>query len=302
MRYVSSSVLTTWSEYIDQIQFIDRADNTYYNLAGISMISAIFGDSNVQMNMPLTSFANYWDKILSLNGSFKTEMNQHAEDCQYTSYIDTYLQFPPLQIAFPRLDYPDTYSHCDFLLPIHDAAAAVNPCFSWYAVNQQCPTLWSVLGPADGSQYVPPGQKDYFDRPDVQAAIHVDVGTNWTECSPYVFRDPGTGELNPGDGYSMPPALNGILQKVIEYTNNTIFGSGNLDMLIPTNGSLLALQNLTWNGLQGFQQYPGREFFVPYHREYNQGAMAGAGVVGKWGVERGVTFYQVQLAGHELPR
>jgi hypothetical protein len=27
-----------------------------------------------------------------------------------------------------------------------------------------------------------------------------------------------------------------------------------------------------------------------------------AGVVGTWGRERGLTFYEVELAGHELPR
>lgn len=42
-------------------------------------------------------------------------------------------------------------------------------------------------------------------------------------------------------------------------------------------------------------------FFVPYRAEQNRGAMAGAGSLGVWGSERGVTFYEVLLAGHELP-
>lgn len=56
-----------------------------------------------------------------------------------------------------------------------------------------------------------------------------------------------------------------------------------------------------WNGLQGLQSYPGTPFYTPYHPEYNGGALAGAGYLGLWGAERGLTFYQVQLAGHELP-
>ncbi|KAL9021867.1 MAG: hypothetical protein Q9180_008586 [Flavoplaca navasiana] len=63
----------------------------------------------------------------------------------------------------------------------------------------------------------------------------------------------------------------------------------------------MALQNITWNGQQGFQTYPATEFYTPYHPEYNDGALAGAGYLGLWGSERGLTFYQVQLAGHELP-
>lgn len=58
---------------------------------------------------------------------------------------------------------------------------------------------------------------------------------------------------------------------------------------------------MTWNGAQGLQSYPGTEFYVPYHPEYNGGALSGAGNVGFWGSERGLTFYTVQLAGHELP-
>lgn len=49
-----------------------------------------------------------------------------------------------------------------------------------------------------------------------------------------------------------------LLSRVIEYTNNVIIGSGGLDLLVPTNGTLLALQNVTWGGSQGFQERPSR--------------------------------------------
>lgn len=59
---------------------------------------------------------------------------------------------------------------------------------------------------------------------------------------------------------------------------------------------------MTWNGLQGFQRYPqDHDFYVPYHQEYNSGRLSEAGIVGQWGYERGLTYYEVQLAGHELP-
>jgi carboxypeptidase D len=50
------------------------------------------------------------------------------------------------------------------------------------------------------------------------------------------------------------PATNNLLSHMIEYTGNVIIGSGGLDMLIPTNGTLLVLQNVTWGGVQGFQR------------------------------------------------
>jgi len=49
---------------------------------------------------------------------------------------------------------------------------------------------------------------------------------------------------------------------MIEYTGNVIIGSGGLDMLIPTVGTLLILQQTTWQGLQGFQGPPDSEVSI----------------------------------------
>ena len=54
------------------------------------------------------------------------------------------------------------------------------------------------------------------------------------------------------------PATNSLLSRMIEYTGNVIIGSAGLDMLIPTNGTLLVLQNVTWGGVQGFQRRPAK--------------------------------------------
>ena len=96
----------------------------------------------------------------------------------------------------------------------------------------------------------------------------------------------------PPDGdQSLGPVQDGVLRRGIEYTNNATIGVGNLDYILPTNGTLLALQNLS---------YPrDRELLVTYDRETNQGSLAASGVVGRWGHERGLTFYQVDYAGHQ---
>ena len=156
-----------------------------------------------------------------------------------------------------------------------------------------CPYAYSVLG-ADAFGYEPPGAVTYFNRPEVQKAIHA-PSKNWTLCANGVFANNGTNRR--GD-LSLGPALTGVLQRVVESTNNTIIGQGQLDFVLMTNGTLLAIQNLTWNGLQGFQQPPDIDFYVPYHQEYNQGALTGAGIVGTYRTERGLTFSSVQLAGH----
>jgi carboxypeptidase D len=128
----------------------------------------------------------------------------------------------------------------------------------------------------------------------------------------------GGPNLFPHHDKSVPSAL-GPLPSVIERTNNTIISHGDLDFLLFTEGTLTTIQNMTWNGLQGFQSAPPAtdNLFVPYHQslgeiqQYVNGAIphspaftdtAGSGLQGKWHTERGLTFVEVTLAGHEIPQ
>ncbi|KAK5685883.1 hypothetical protein LTS10_001996 [Elasticomyces elasticus] len=263
-------------------------------LAGIAINDPIIGDGTNQQMVVQVPYVDYWQKLLYLNESFIERIHARQDECGYSDYLDTYLTYPPPQTPFPTLAEPsrkNNYS-CDQFDSIYEAILEVNPCFGESSIAnvefRDVVMLTSVYG-----DYIPTGFTVFFNRTDVQTAINAPVGTNWAQCNNGVF-------LGSGD-QSLGPAQNGVLQRVIEYTNNTIIGSGNLDMLLNTNGTLLAIQNMTWNGLQGLQSYPDTPFYVPYHPEYNGGALSGAGIVGSWGYERGVTFYQVQLAGHELP-
>lgn len=155
----------------------------------------------------------------------------------------------------------------------------------------------SYRGDAD-----PAPKTNYFNRTDVQKAINAPVGTAWRPCATkpvFVTNDTNSRSRD----QSPPVAQTDILTKVIEATNNVIIGSGNLDALLTTNGTILALQNMTWNGHQGFTKYPGdHALFVPYHvNNWNPGSKAGHGVLGSWGEERGLIFYQVRSAGHFVP-
>lgn len=249
-------------------------------------------------------YVNYWQNIFYLNETFLDAMNERADFCNYTSYLEKYLTFPPPQEKFPVLPdpyYDENYT-CDVFDDIYAAVLEVNPCFNIYHITETCPHPWSVMGIINTGDYSPPGLSVYFNRSDVQAAINAPP-TNWMQCTDTnVFANtPTRNETSPSSDQSLGPAQNGVLQRVIEYTNNTIIGSGNLDLLLNTNGTLLAIQNMTWHGLQGLQEYPSEPFYTPYHPEYNGGSVAAAGFLGSWGSERGLTFYQVQLAGHELP-
>lgn len=151
------------------------------------------------------------------------------------------------------------------------------------------------------------GPNNYFNRSDVQKAVHAPP-TNYAIC--------GDNTLFP-DGDLSDPSSYTALPSVIERTNNVVVGSGLLDYLLLTNGTLMALNNMTWNGAQGFTKAPSDLFFVPYNPFINQvinetetqpipatpvGLQAGAGYMGVTHTERGLTWVTVDLAGHEIPQ
>ncbi|USP74949.1 serine carboxypeptidase [Curvularia clavata] len=280
--------------------FINAKNKKYWNLAGISINDPIIGDETVQQQVVIQPYAEFWQNLLFLNDTFMERSRKHNEDCGYTQYMDKYFRFPPPKGPFPVLpavSNANNYS-CDQFDNFYGAIQEVNPCFNIYHISDMCPFRYSQLGIVNPGDYSPPGAQIYFNRTDVKLALHASPNSNWQQCTDTnVF---GNGTDN-GSDTSMGPANNGVLQNVIEKTNNAIIGSGDLDMLLSTNGTLFAIQNMTWHGAQGFSQYPSKNLYVPYHPEYNGGALAGSGYQGYWTKERGLTFYTARLAGHELP-
>lgn len=282
--------------------FIKADDTKYWNLAGISINDPIIGDDTSQQQAVILPFVEYWQNLLYLNDSFMETIRKHDEECGYSGYLEKYFTFPPPQGPFPVLPDPfatDKYT-CDQFDNFYSAILEVNPCFNIYHITETCPHPYSQLGIVNTGDYSPPGAEIYFNRTDVKQALHAPLDSNWLQCTNINVFGNGNDSSDASDT-SPGPANDGVLQNVIEYTNNTIIGSGDLDMLLSTNGTLLAIQNMTWNGAQGLSDYPSTPLYAPYHPEYNGGALAGAGKLGVWTSERGLTFYTAHLAGHELP-
>ena len=117
--------------------------------------------------------------------------------------------------------------------------------------------------------------------------------TSWfSQCTP--------GVLPWGD--SSPPPAQSVLASVIERTQNVIIAHGALDVIRIANGTLLAIQNMTWGGKLGFQTPPVEPFFVPYHVEPSPATMGASGVLGTAHTERGLTYVGVDLCGHMVPQ
>ena len=83
------------------------------------------------------------------------------------------------------------------------------------------------------------------------------------------------------------------------------------DFLIFANGTLATINNMTWNGQQGFQSPPVEPLYVPYHAFLSELAdqgevtapytyTSGAGYLGTVHTERGLTWSTSFQSGHGM--
>lgn len=91
-----------------------------------------------------------------------------------------------------------------------------------------------------------------------------------------------------------------MIPKVIDRTQNVIIGHGTQDFVLIMDGTLLAIQNMTWGGRMGFQSPPVAPLYIPYHANDDFTTVAGSGIMGTTHKERGLTYIAVGPAGHFL--
>lgn len=189
--------------------FLEENDKEYFNLSGAAINDPILGDETLQQAVPILPYVEYWDNLFSFNQTFMNRLRQANDRCNYTSYYEKYLQFPPPPGPFPV--QPDIYSNpgCDILDSVYAAVQERNPCFNIYHITDTCPFKYSVLGIINQGDYVPVGAQNYFNRTDVKMALHAPLDSTWYQCSRInVFGGPSNNE-NLTDT-SLGPAQNDV--------------------------------------------------------------------------------------------
>ncbi|PWY91150.1 serine carboxypeptidase PepF [Aspergillus heteromorphus CBS 117.55] len=290
--------------------FLDQNDTEHFDLKGALAYDPCIGQFDyVQEEAPVVPFVQNNANLFNFNASFMAELESLHEYCGYKEFIDEYLVFPPSGIQPPKsMNWSDTT--CDVFDLVNDAALDPNPCFNPYEISEMCPILWDVLGFPSDISYVPAGATIYFDRPDVKRALHAPNMT-WLECSDesvFVGGGGGGGPEQEGDLSANP--IERVLPQVIERTNRVLIGNGDYDMVILTNGTLLSIQNMTWNGQLGFQTQPSTPINIDipdlmYNEAFIENGydpQGGQGIMGIQHYERGLMWVETFQSGHMEPQ
>jgi carboxypeptidase D len=191
--------------------------------------------------------------------------------CDFTNGTHT-----PAEVAFiiNGTNLADScYGNCATFETAYNYFAHFNGrCFNPYNIDTDC----------NNPLYTPDGAfTAYLNDPAVQAAIHAPSNFNYTQCNATLQF-----ALTAHDQRSAPPAY-AIIPSLLASGVKVNLWSGTLDYILDPTGTELSIQNMTWNGAQGFHQRPDRKWFDSEH-----------GYAGLWGAERGLGYYVFHRAGH----
>ncbi|KAF8959451.1 alpha/beta-hydrolase [Flammula alnicola] len=251
------------------------------SLQGIWISDPSISWNVVQEEIPAVDFVHKYENVFSFNQTFMAQLDQIAAKCNYTGYMEKFVTYPPTGLL--PLPGRSTFAErgCDVWDTIFNAALVVNPAFNIYRIFDTYPILWDVLGfPGSFPQAQTPL---YFNRTDVKKAIHAPLNVDWEECSNI--------NVFPNGDNSLPPAFT-VLPNVIEKNQRTVIVHGLADFILIAEGTRIAIQNMTWNGKQGFQTPIANDSFI----------VDGVGALGTTHTERNLTYFEVELSGHMVPQ
>jgi carboxypeptidase D len=292
-------------------EMIDRCDDDHFNVTGALMYDPCIGEYVwAQQQAVAVPFIQEHNSVIGFNQTFMEKIADLDKTCGYADFREQYMSFPPNGTQ-PHLYFNSTAdADCDLWGMGYNEAYHPNPCFNVYEIGLQCPLLSDPLGYPTDLQYSYPGLPVYFNRSDVKAALHAPMNVKWIECKGPVFVGGKGGPQDEGD-FSADP-IQSVLPKVIEKTNRVLVSNGNLDYEIITNGTLLAIQNMTWNGAFGFQNAPNKTIDITLPDLMYQDVFVSSGfdistespqgVMGKQHYERGLMWAETYLSGHMQPQ
>lgn len=275
---------------------LNANDTEYYNVSGALIYDPSIG-SDVQEDGTVVPFVQANAPLFNFNTTFMDYLAEQDVACGYAAYREKYLAFPPpgTQPVMAR----NINRSCALFDMVENEALDINPCWDIYEVNQQCPLLWDVLGFPTELTYLPAGSSVYFNRTDVKTAMHAPLDSDWEICKGGVLR-PDTSLMSSEK----------VIPQVIEATNRFLISNGDFDMILITNGTLITINNMTFNGATGFQSQPNTPINIQipdlawasvFEDNGAEGTDGPQGIMGIQHYERGLMWAETFQSGHMQP-
>ncbi|KAH9928842.1 Alpha/Beta hydrolase protein [Fomitopsis serialis] len=240
----------------------ENPDALDLNMTGFWISDPVISWNVVQADIPAMDFVHKYQNVFAFNQSYMSQLDAKAAACNYSGYMEQYVTYPPTGLLpLPGGSiYP--VEGCDIWETIFSAALKVNPAFNVYRIFDTWPVPFDILGF--------PGS--FFE----------------IQTTPYFARDDA---VFAGDGDTSLPSAFTVLPNIIQKSERSVIVQGLADYLLMADGARIAIQNMTWDGLQGFQTSITNDSFV----------VEGVGALGNAHYERGLAYVEVALSGHMVP-
>ncbi|PWN32651.1 alpha/beta-hydrolase [Meira miltonrushii] len=255
-----------------QAAILDKQPKHVPEVQGTLVISGLETTHNVSEDLVAYQYAKVNQKIMNLTDGDLAGVKDESDRCNLTSYLEQNLHYPP-RGRLPGFSSND----CD------PWEAGLNGNFDAY--NIAAPEASNEDSQAYGA--IP----NFFRNETVQAYIHSPPKDDAKRCVRHMFYPDGDQSLAPDRS---PDFNRPLLARMIERSKKYMLLACEYDYKIITNGTALALQNLTWNGSQGFSKPPLTPIFDV---DKIQRGLATT--------ERNLTFATIKgsghFMGHDLP-
>ncbi|KAK2749605.1 hypothetical protein FQN57_005827 [Myotisia sp. PD_48] len=323
VHFVGESYAGVYIPYI-AVEIMRRKDELPINLQSIAIGDGSIGNNAAMSSVPTVAFLKKYSKELNIPRDILTAFSFADHACGFDMVLSRAATYPPRApiIHIPgnpgcmnfkrgsgdtpverrnfeadqgkcniRPDTPEKIkssilnSSCYGPCATFDTAADYlgtrsDRCFNLYNIRYNCATPNPI-----------PAMEAYLSRADVQTALNLNQRGNQTNpfksCNQSIMKTLFSPANRP-----TPPAYH-LLPELLETHKLPVhIYQGQLDMLINNIGVELVLQNMTWNGAQGFQEKPHRQF----------GSGSSGAPVGLWTEERGLSYHLFYESGHAVPR
>ncbi|TFY50429.1 hypothetical protein EVG20_g11523, partial [Dentipellis fragilis] len=239
-------------------------------LQGLLINDGVYSSFVVDQEAPAAQFAKANQQALGLSDSEVARFANLSASCGYDDMLAQVTYPPKAKILLPG-NSEAIPSNCEIWGDMAQDGYGSNPCFNVYRYTDKCPE------PSDdplGTYF----SVSTFMRSDLQETLHIPNAGEFLECS-NVFPN---GDFSPYSERLLPDLLAKLPRGITLW-------HGLLDALLLNMGDRLTIQNLTWNGAQGFSAPPTTPLVV------------GGSQKGVYHSERNLTYVEVDGAGHMIP-